>query len=157
MELLARLNPPRSRVDRQDALAPNGQRRLGRALVEKGVISEFQLHHALAYQRLDGRQLGDVLIHLRLATEEQIARALMEQQPSLTAHLSAASLAARERELDERASALAALELELRERAQRLFLRESELGLGEPVDPRGSASCGTHEPVRRADRRAAAE
>jgi hypothetical protein len=104
-----------------------GRRGLGRILVQKGVITDFQLHHALAFQRLDGRALGDVLVYLKLVTEEQILRALAEQtgQP----FDDVATMAATARHLDEREAALRARERELAEREQRIAVIESALSL----------------------------
>jgi len=90
-------------------------RRLGRILVEKGVITEFQLHHALAFQRLDGRLLGEVLLHLGLVSEEMLARALEEQRVT-DSELAWARLEERERELLEREERLAKWEHDLLER-----------------------------------------
>jgi hypothetical protein len=111
-----------------------GRRTLGRILVQKGVMTDFQLHHALAFQRLDGRPLGDVLVHLRLATEEQIWRVLAEQSGQSLDEV--ARMAARARVLDEREASLRALERKLTERERRIALKESALGLA-PTAPDG--------------------
>jgi hypothetical protein len=103
-------------------MSHSARRPLGRILVEKGVISEVQLHHVLAYQRLDGRALGEILIELGMATADDIARALSEHPPTPPAE---AALAARARELDEREARLAAIERDLVKRERQVSAREA--------------------------------
>ena len=52
------------------------RKRLGELLVEAGVIDAAQLRGALAHQRRSGGRLGQCLVALRLATEDQVVRAL---------------------------------------------------------------------------------
>ena len=56
-----------------------GGRRFGALLVESGVIDEAGLKQALERQRASGERLGEALLSLSLATEEQIVDALAEQ------------------------------------------------------------------------------
>ncbi len=49
---------------------------LGELLVERGVISREQLGVAMAYQQKKGGLIGEVLVELKFATEEDIAQAL---------------------------------------------------------------------------------
>lgn len=53
---------------------------LGRLLVERGVLGEAQLAVALREQRRTGRRLGDLVVALRFASAEDVARALASQQ-----------------------------------------------------------------------------
>jgi len=108
-----------------------GRKGLGRILVQKGVITDFQLHHALAFQRLDGRPFGEVLVHLGLVTEDQIWRALAEQSGQPFDEV--ATMAAKARDLDEREAALRKREHELAERERRIAFIESALGLA-PIE-----------------------
>ena len=55
------------------------RRKLGQILVTKGVLTDHQLHHALAFQRLDGRKLGEILIELGIVSTVDLQRALGEQ------------------------------------------------------------------------------
>lgn len=52
------------------------RKRLGELLVEAGVIDAAQLRRVLAHQRRWGGRLGQCLVALRLATEDQVVRAL---------------------------------------------------------------------------------
>jgi len=49
---------------------------LGELLVERGVIDREQIAMAIAYQKEKGGLFGEVLVQLKFATEEDIARAL---------------------------------------------------------------------------------
>ena len=49
---------------------------LGELLVERGIIDSDQVAMAIAYQKEKGGLLGEVLVELRFATEEDIAQAL---------------------------------------------------------------------------------
>lgn len=55
------------------------RKRLGDLIIEHGVSPE-QLDLALAHQRTSGLPLGEVLVTLKIATEEQIRAALADQQ-----------------------------------------------------------------------------
>ncbi|MGH7389084.1 MAG: type IV-A pilus assembly ATPase PilB [Candidatus Rokuibacteriota bacterium] len=61
-------------------------RRLGDLLVAEGLITEPQLHQALAQQKGTPDKLGSVLVRLRLLTEEQLIAFLSRQYgiPSIT-------------------------------------------------------------------------
>ena len=52
---------------------------LGELLVERGVIDREQVAMAVAYQKEKGGLFGEVLVELKFATEEDIARALTSQ------------------------------------------------------------------------------
>ena len=54
-------------------------KQLGELLVERGVIAQQQLDHALSTQKARGGLLGQVLVELGFATEEQIAQAITAQ------------------------------------------------------------------------------
>ncbi|MBI3333432.1 MAG: type II secretion system protein GspE, partial [Candidatus Omnitrophica bacterium] len=54
-------------------------RLIGEQLVRKKVLTQTQLKEAVEKQRLSGRLLGDVLIELGYATEDQVTEALSEQ------------------------------------------------------------------------------
>jgi len=49
---------------------------LGALLVERGVIDKEQVAMAIAFQKEKGGLFGEVLVQLKFATEEDIARAL---------------------------------------------------------------------------------
>ncbi len=49
---------------------------LGELLVERGVINRDQLAMAINYQKEKGGLIGEVLVELKFATEEDIAQAL---------------------------------------------------------------------------------
>jgi len=49
---------------------------LGELLVERGIIDRDQVNMAIAYQKEKGGLLGEVLVELKFATEEDIAQAL---------------------------------------------------------------------------------
>ncbi|MDP2653783.1 MAG: hypothetical protein Q8Q08_07100 [Candidatus Omnitrophota bacterium] len=49
---------------------------LGELLVERGVIDRQQVAMAIAYQSEKGGLLGEILVELKFATEEDIAQAL---------------------------------------------------------------------------------
>ena len=53
--------------------------RLGDILVERGLVTEKQLHNSLDYQRETGARLGEALIHLGYVTPERLERALSWQ------------------------------------------------------------------------------
>ena len=52
---------------------------LGDLLVERGIITQQQLEHAQATQKARGGLLGQVLVELWYATEEQIAQSITAQ------------------------------------------------------------------------------
>lgn len=54
-------------------------KQLGELLMERGIISQQQLDHALSTQKARGGLLGQVLVELGFATEEQIAQAITAQ------------------------------------------------------------------------------
>ena len=49
---------------------------LGELLIERGVINREQLNMAVTYQEQKGGLIGEVLVELKFATEEDIAQAL---------------------------------------------------------------------------------
>jgi len=49
---------------------------LGELLIERGVINHEQLNLAINYQQQKGGLIGEVLVELKFATEENIAQAL---------------------------------------------------------------------------------
>ena len=49
---------------------------LGELLIERGVINQEQLALAISYQQQKGGLIGEVLVELKFATEEDIAQAL---------------------------------------------------------------------------------
>ena len=51
-------------------------KQLGELLIERGVINREELNMALAYQQEKGGLIGEVLVELKFATEEDIAQAL---------------------------------------------------------------------------------
>ena len=57
-------------------MAPPQRKRLGEILVEAGIIDGTQLVSALAHQRRWGGRIGQALIDLKMATEEQIVATL---------------------------------------------------------------------------------
>ena len=54
-------------------------KQLGELLLEKGIITKEQLNKALAIQKERGGLIGQILVGLAYATEEQIAQALTVQ------------------------------------------------------------------------------
>lgn len=54
-------------------------KQLGELLVERGVLSQHQLDKALGFQREKGGLIGQILVELGFAKEEDIARALTTQ------------------------------------------------------------------------------
>lgn len=52
---------------------------LGELLIERGVINENQLNEAIEYQKEKGGLVGEVLVILKYASEEDIAQALTSQ------------------------------------------------------------------------------
>ena len=54
-------------------------KQLGELLIEQGIISQQQLDKALAYQREKGGLIGEILVELGFALEENIAQALTSQ------------------------------------------------------------------------------
>lgn len=65
------------------------RKRLGELLVEAGVIDAAQLRGVLAHQRRSGGRLGQCLVALRLATEDQVVRALSSRLDCPVAMVSA--------------------------------------------------------------------
>src|SRR5476649_1889384 len=69
-------------LERVEDLHPAGRRRIGELLVSNGLITDEQLHHALAAQRqVDGsvrRRLGRVVVDEGHLTEGQLAKALAD-------------------------------------------------------------------------------
>lgn len=69
-------------LDRVEDLHPTGRRRIGELLVSNRLITDEQLHHALAAQRqVDGsarRRLGRVVVDEGYLTEGQLAKALAD-------------------------------------------------------------------------------
>jgi len=58
---------------------PRLKMRLGDLLVHEGIISEPQLHNALAAQQQTGRKLGATLIELQYLSEDQLLQFLAQQ------------------------------------------------------------------------------
>lgn len=56
-----------------------GYLKLGEILLKDGVITASQLEDAINAQKLEGGRLGEVLVKLGMAKEEQIAAALDKQ------------------------------------------------------------------------------
>lgn len=54
--------------------------RLGRLLIEKGIISEAQLSKAIAQQQQSGQKLGEILTEWNFATKRQINGVLRRQR-----------------------------------------------------------------------------
>ncbi len=54
-------------------------KQLGELLIERGVITRDELSMALAYQQEKGGLIGEILVELKLASEEDIAQALTRQ------------------------------------------------------------------------------
>ena len=54
-------------------------KQLGELLMERGIVKQQQLDHALSTQKARGGLLGQVLVELGFATEEQIAQAITAQ------------------------------------------------------------------------------
>lgn len=54
-------------------------KQLGELLIERGVINQRQLEKALIYQREKGGLIGEILVDLGFAKEEDIAQALTAQ------------------------------------------------------------------------------
>jgi hypothetical protein len=54
-------------------------RKLGEILIENGIINEVQLQNALLIQKGRNVHLGQILIEMKLATEDQIIKALSQQ------------------------------------------------------------------------------
>ena len=51
-------------------------KQLGELLIERGVINREELNMAITYQQEKGGLIGEVLVELKFATEEDIAQAL---------------------------------------------------------------------------------
>ena len=49
---------------------------LGELLIERGIINREQLNMAISYQQQKGGLIGEVLVELKFASEEDIAQAL---------------------------------------------------------------------------------
>jgi hypothetical protein len=58
---------------------PISWRPLGQLFVEKGLLTDDRLEHALAVQELTGGRLGDKLVELGFVTRHALARLLAEQ------------------------------------------------------------------------------
>jgi type IV pilus assembly protein PilB len=90
---------PESRTPRTACVGPVGPSRLlGALLVDSGDLASCRLEDALAEQRRSGERLGDVLVRLGFAGEEQVAEALARQlglafaEPPLRPHPAALAL-----------------------------------------------------------------
>lgn len=55
------------------------EKKLGQLLIESGVINQRQLEEALLLQKKEARLIGQILVRLGYAKEEEIARALTVQ------------------------------------------------------------------------------
>jgi len=62
-----------------DTSQPISWRPLGQLFVEKGLLKEEGLEHALAVQEMTGGRLGDKLVELGYVTRHALARVLAEQ------------------------------------------------------------------------------
>src|SRR3954447_15249375 len=62
-----------------DSSQPISWRPLGQIFVEKGLLKEEGLEHALAVQEMMGGRLGDKLVDLGYVTRHALARILAEQ------------------------------------------------------------------------------
>jgi hypothetical protein len=62
-----------------DSSQPISWRPLGQIFVEKGLLKEEGLEHALAVQEMTGGRLGDTLVDLGYVTRHALARVLAEQ------------------------------------------------------------------------------
>jgi hypothetical protein len=62
-----------------DSSKPISWRPLGQLFVEKGLLKEEGLEHALAVQEMNGGRLGDKLVELGYVTRHALARVLAEQ------------------------------------------------------------------------------
>src|SRR5947208_1332143 len=56
------------------------RKKLGDLVVERGLVSAKELERALEHQKSSGKPLGEVLILLGIATEEQLRESLASQQ-----------------------------------------------------------------------------
>ncbi len=54
-------------------------KQLGELLIERGIINQHQLEKALAAQKEKGGLIGEILVELKFAQEEDIAQALTAQ------------------------------------------------------------------------------
>ena len=57
-------------------LKKSTNKQLGELLIERGVINREQLNLSIAYQQEKGGLIGEALVNLKFATEEDIAQAL---------------------------------------------------------------------------------
>ncbi|HET6370278.1 MAG TPA: hypothetical protein VFG95_03730, partial [Nitrospiria bacterium] len=57
----------------------NAHRKIGEMLVEEGKITPSALVEALAEQKKQGTRLGEVLVHLKVLSEEEIIQSLARQ------------------------------------------------------------------------------
>jgi hypothetical protein len=64
-------------------MASAAKRRLGDIIVERGLITEEQLNHALEVQRESGSKLGEVLVELGFITRVGLAGVITEQWDDL--------------------------------------------------------------------------
>lgn len=87
-------------------------------LVERGLITELQLVHALSLHRLKRQPLGEVLLELGLISEDELARTLAKPAPTPAQGATA---------LEEREAALAAREAAFAQRLRELVERERAL------------------------------
>ena len=63
----------------RSSFSPPKKQRLGEGLVEQGLISEKQLHHALDMQKQTGKKFGRLLVEMGLVTDEILAAVLARQ------------------------------------------------------------------------------
>jgi hypothetical protein len=97
------------------------KRRLGDIIVERGLITEAQLAHALEAQREGGAKLGEVLVELGYITRLGLAGVITEQWDDLRVTSSSQKNA----ETDARSTAVAGssvVETALRERLETMTL-----------------------------------
>jgi hypothetical protein len=71
--------PEEDFVDPSSGIDAAGRVPLGRLLVGQGLITEAQLDNALFESSQTGERLGEIVVRLGLASEEEVAKALAEQ------------------------------------------------------------------------------
>lgn len=55
------------------------QKKIGELLIDRGLITQKQLDEALEFQKISGEFLGQILIRMRLITEEDLMNVLSKQ------------------------------------------------------------------------------
>ena len=59
--------------------APMARKRIGQILIEQGIVTGTQIHEALEQAKIQGGALGQMLVQLGYATEDDVIHALAEQ------------------------------------------------------------------------------